>query len=69
MAHAWAAAKKTGGAGGGGSGPGDPAQSRFTAALVKDDHDADGQAESDSGGESEPMDEDKASVASSHGDS
>jgi crooked neck len=63
MAHAWAAAKKVGGAGGG------PAQSRFTAALVKDDHDTDDRAESDDGGASEPMDEDVASVASSHEDS
>ena len=68
MAHAWAAAKKAGGTGGGGIGSGG-AQSRFTAALSKDDHDTDGQAESDADGASEPMDEDKVSVASSQEDS
>lgn len=67
MAHAWAAAKKTGTSGAGSSSGG--AQSRFTAALSKDDHDTDRQAESDDSGASDPMDEDKASVASSQGDS
>lgn len=69
MAHAWAAAKKAGGASGGpgaDGGSGGP-QSRFTAALTRDDHDTDGRAESD-GGASEPMEEDEASVASSQGD-
>lgn len=68
MAHAWAAAKKTGGTGGADSGSGG-AQSRFTAALSKDDHDTDRQADSDGGSASDPMDEDEASVASSQGDS
>ena len=70
MAHAWAAAKKAGGTGGGGIGSGG-AQSRFTAALSKDDHyDTGDRAESDGGDASEPMDEDEeASVASSQGDS
>jgi hypothetical protein len=68
MAHAWAAAKKAGGTGGGGIGSGG-AQSRFTAALSKDDHDADGRAQSDGDGASEPMEEDEASVASSQEDS
>jgi len=68
MAHAWAAAKKTGGTGGGGIGSGG-AQSRFTPALSKDDHDTDDRAESDGDGVSEPMDEDEASVGSSQEDS
>lgn len=76
MAHAWAAAKKTGGTDGGGSGPGADGgsggggePSRFTVPLAKD---TDGRAEAESDGgasASEPMDEDEASVASSQGDS
>jgi len=57
MAHAWATAKKSGGA-----------QSQFVAALSKDDRDTDNQAGSDGDGANEPMDEDEASVASSQGD-
>lgn len=67
MAHAWAAAKKTGTSGAGSSSGG--VQSRFTAAVSKDDHDTDRRVESDDGGASDPMDEDEASVASSQGDS
>ena len=73
-AHAWAASKKSGGAGttagnaGNGGGGGGGALSRFAAASAQDDSDRDSRAESD-GGEHESMDEDVASVASSQGDS
>ncbi|KAI0267390.1 pre-mRNA-splicing factor CLF1 [Gloeopeniophorella convolvens] len=58
MAHAWAAAKKSGGAG---------ALSGFTAAKTGDE-DKEDEAKSD-GDAGERMDEDAASVASSQGDS
>jgi len=76
MAHAWAASKKTGGAGttagsgdGGGGGGGGGALSRFAAALTQEKEN-DNRAESD-GDASEPesMDEDVASVASSQDNS
>jgi len=72
MAHAWAASKKVGGAGtgGGGGGGGGGALSRFSQPAAQDDQEKDSHSRTGSdSGETEPVDEDMASVASSQGES